>query len=85
MIEQNNLVTVKDNTQTPLLTTKEVLKLLGIGATSWWKITKTDPTAPKHILIGQRRKAYRADEINAWLESRRGITPQHTPIQKPNQ
>lgn len=57
---------------TIIMNRKQVLELLHFKSnTSLYTLEKNDKTFPKKIKIGLRRVGYRADEINAWLESRK--------------
>ena len=52
-----------------LMTTKELVAMLKISRSSINKIIKEEGF-PKPVIIGQRKKYWRVNDINAWLSAR---------------
>ena len=53
----------------PMLSPRAVCHLLGISATTLWRIAQQSPFPPK-FAISPNRVAFREDQIRAWLETR---------------
>ncbi|MYZ47335.1 helix-turn-helix transcriptional regulator [Propylenella binzhouense] len=53
-----------------LLSIRRVMDRLNVGRTSLWKLSKDDPTFPKPVQVTPGRKAFVANEINAWIAAR---------------
>lgn len=54
-----------------LISIDEIETTLRIGATTLWRLRKSDVTFPKPVRTSARRKQFIRAEFNAWLLSRR--------------
>ena len=60
-------------TQSPLeagglLRLPQVLELVSISKSSWWKLVR-EGRAPKSVKLGDRCTAWRAADVAAWIEN----------------
>lgn len=49
---------------------KQVAARLTVSRATVWRYTRTDPDFPKPIKLSAGCARWRADEVDAWLESR---------------
>ena len=47
-----------------------VCDLVGLGKTTVWNLSRNDPDFPKPVKLSARCTAWRADEVQAWIDSR---------------
>ena len=65
--------------QTPTLNNMGFLRLnavcdlIGLGKTTVWTLSRNDPEFPKPVKLSTRCTAWRADELNAWIDSRERV------------
>ena len=52
-----------------LLSTKEVQERISCSRTTIWRMER-EGKFPKHIRLGERRVAWVADEVDAWIAER---------------
>lgn len=52
---------------------KAVCELLGLSKSTVWSLSKNDPAFPKPVKISPNCTAWRADELNAWIDSRERV------------
>lgn len=56
-----------------ILKTREVLKASGLSRTTLWRYERAG-SFPRRLKLGPNRVGWRADEVEAWIESRpRGL------------
>lgn len=52
---------------------KDVCQLIGLSKTTVWELSKRDPEFPKPVKLTSQCTAWRADELDAWIESRERV------------
>jgi predicted DNA-binding transcriptional regulator AlpA len=57
----------------PLISERQLCKLLGVGlpTIARWRI---EGRAPRFVVLGVRRLAYRPSDVKAWLEERERVS-----------
>lgn len=48
-------------------------ELLGLSNTTIWELSRHDPDFPKPVKLTSQCTAWRADEVQAWMESRERV------------
>lgn len=48
----------------------KMCELLGLGKTTIWDLSRHDPEFPKPVKLTSQCTAWRADEVQAWINSR---------------
>ena len=48
-------------------------ELLGLSNTTIWELSRHDPDFPKPVKLTSQWTAWRADEVQAWMESRERV------------
>lgn len=48
----------------------KMCELLGLGKTTIWDLSRHDPDFPKPVKLTSQCTAWRADEVQAWINSR---------------
>lgn len=51
----------------------KMCELLGLGKTTIWDLSRHDPDFPKPVKLTSQCTAWRADEVQAWMESRERV------------
>ena len=67
-----------ENTSTPQTTVgfyriTKMCELLGLSKTTIWTLSKHDPDFPKPVKLTSQCTGWRADEVQAWIESREQV------------
>lgn len=52
---------------------KKMCELLGLSKTTIWTRSATDPDFPKPVKLTSQCTGWRADEVQAWIESRERV------------
>lgn len=53
-----------------LISAKSACKILSISRSTFYRVQKQDATFPKPICVSQKRKAWRQNELEEWLDSK---------------
>lgn len=48
-------------------------ELLGLGSTTIWELSRHDPDFPKPVKLTSQCTAWRADEVQAWIDTRKRV------------
>jgi predicted DNA-binding transcriptional regulator AlpA len=71
-VTQLGTVALSNQKQTlSLVVRKQICDYLNISRSTLWRIERQDPTFPKSVSFGIRKKQWVLDEINAWALSNR--------------
>lgn len=57
-----------------LLRPQQASTYLGISRTSLHRLSETDPTFPRKVVISPRCVGYRADSLASWLKAKEAAT-----------
>lgn len=66
------LIATKNNSPRRILRPREAAEIIGVGRTTLYIFEQRDPHFPRKVRLSSRHVGYFADEIAAWLESRKG-------------
>lgn len=51
----------------------KMCELLGLGKTTIWELSRHDPDFPKPVKLTSQCTAWRADEVQAWIDTRKRV------------
>jgi hypothetical protein len=71
-VHPREILAARDIPQAAYVTLQAAARYTSIGAGMLLKLAATDATFPRLIVVSERKRVFRLDELVRWMESQRG-------------